>query len=340
MARVFTLGIETSCDETSAAIIQDGRIICSNIIASQIPVHRRFGGVVPEIASRQHVEAIIPVVDEAMRQAGVEWADLSSIAVTQGPGLVGALLVGLSYAKGLAYSLGIPLVGVHHLEGHIYANFLAHSITFPILCLVVSGGHTDLIYMEKHGQYEIMGRTRDDAAGEAFDKVARVLGLPYPGGPEIDRQARQGRPDAYLFPRAHLEEGSFDFSFSGLKSAVLNTVNQQKMRAEQPSIPDLAASFQAAVIDVLVDKTLAAARERAVKSVYIAGGVSANSELRQRLTVRAGQYDLQVGFPPMELCTDNAAMIACVGHYRYLAGRTAPLDLNAIPSLPLVSWGK
>ncbi len=338
MARILTLGIETSCDETSAAVIENGRIIRSNIIASQIPVHRRFGGVVPEIASRQHVEAIIPVVEEALQQAEVNWTDLGAVAVTQGPGLVGALLVGLSYAKGLSYSLGLPLVGVHHLEGHIYANFLAHEAAFPILCLVVSGGHTDLIYMREHGQYEIMGRTRDDAAGEAFDKVARVLGLPYPGGPEIDRQAKLGQLDAYAFPRAHLEEGSFDFSFSGLKSAVLNTVNQHNMRAEQLHIPNLAASFQTAVVDVLVDKAFAAAKLRGVRSIYVAGGVSANSELRQRFAEDAKQHDLVVNFPPIELCTDNAAMIACAGHYRFLAGKVAPLDLNAIPSLPLTSW--
>lgn len=334
----LTLGIETSCDETSAAIVQNGTTILSNVISSQVPIHRRFGGVVPEIASRQHVEAIVPVVAEALTEAGVSLADLHSIAVTAGPGLVGALLVGLSYGKALAYGLHLPLLGVHHLEGHIYANFLAHAVRFPILCLVVSGGHTDLILMRGHGQYQLLGQTRDDAAGEAFDKVARALGLPYPGGPEIDRQALQGNAQAYALPRAWLEDGSLDFSFSGLKSAVLNLLNQAGRRGETISVPDLAASFQSAVVDVLVQKTLQAARVQGVTEVYLAGGVSANRQLRQSLIQAAEPAGLTVGFPPLPLCTDNAAMIASAGYFRWRAGVVADLHLNAVPQLPLLSW--
>lgn len=336
--RLLTLGIETSCDETSASIVSEGRSILSNIISSQIPVHRRYGGVVPEIASRQHVQAIVPVVNEAMAQAGVSFTDLGSIAVTSGPGLVGALLVGLSYAKALAYGLGLPLVGVNHLEGHIYANFLAHKIDFPILCLVVSGGHTDLILMRSHGDYQLLGQTRDDAAGEAFDKVARALGLPYPGGPEIDQQALSGDPKAFALPRAFLAEGSLDFSFSGLKSAVLNVIHHSQQLGEQVSVPDLAASFQDAVVDVLVQKTLWAARQFSIQSIFVAGGVSANRHLRRRLTEAAGAQGLQVGFPPIELCTDNAAMIASAGYFRWQAGDVANLYLNAEPQQALVSW--
>lgn len=334
----YTLGIETSCDETAAAVVQDGKIICSNIISSQIPTHRRYGGVVPEIASRHHVEAIVPVVEEALAIADIGWSDLSSVAVTSGPGLVGALLVGLSYAKALAYSLRLPLVGVNHLEGHIYASLLERDVAFPLLCLVVSGGHTDLIYVEDHGRYQLLGQTRDDAAGEAFDKIARALGLPYPGGPEIEKQARLGDPTAYDFPRAYLEEGSLDFSFSGLKSSVLNTLNRLRQRGCEPVLPDVAASFQAAVVDVLVEKTLSAARKLSVSAIHVAGGVSANGHLRQRLTDAAAALGLKAHFPPLVLCTDNAAMIAAAGYYRWRTGQVAELDLNAVPNLPLVSW--
>lgn len=335
---LLILGIETSCDETSAAVVLDGHIVLSNVISSQVPVHRLYGGVVPEIASRQHVEAIVPVVDEALAQAGVSFVDLASVAVTAGPGLVGALLVGLSYAKALAYGLSLPLVGVNHLEGHIYANFLAHDIQFPILCLVVSGGHTDLIYMPKHGVYQLLGQTRDDAAGEAFDKVARALGLPYPGGPEIEQQAIAGNPRAHHFPRSFLETGSLDFSFSGLKSAVLNVIHHASQTGDALSVPNLAASFQEAVVDVLVEKTLIAARRLAVNSIYVAGGVSANQYLRQRLTEKAERLGHYVGFPPLGLCTDNAAMIACAGYFRWQAGALADLYLNARPQLALDSW--
>lgn len=332
------LGIETSCDETSAAVVADGRTILANVISSQVPVHRRYGGVVPEIASRQHVLAITPVVDSALAEAGITLSDLSAVAVTSGPGLVGALLVGLSYAKALAYARQLPLVGVNHLEGHIYANWLAHDVQFPILCLVVSGGHTDLIYMPHHGHYQLLGQTRDDAAGEAFDKVARALGLPYPGGPEIDQQAASGNPQAFAFPRATLAEDSLDFSFSGLKSAVLNTVHHLRQTGQSLPVPDLAASFQDAVVDVLVQKTLAAARRLGVHSVYVAGGVSANRRLRQRLTAAAALGGHSVGFPPLTLCTDNAAMIAAAGYYRWQAGVVADLHLNATPQLSLASW--
>lgn len=335
---IFTLGIETSCDETSAAVVQAGEIVLSNVISTQIPVHRRYGGVVPEIASRQHVEAIIPVVEEAMQQAQLDWSDLSHVAVTAGPGLVGALLVGLSYAKALAYSLAVPLVGVNHLEGHIYANFLAHPVQLPLLCLVVSGGHTDLIYMPGHGRYESLGRTLDDAAGEAFDKIARALGLPYPGGPEIDRIARLGQETAFDFPRAWLEPDSLDFSFSGLKSAVLNELNRLQQRGSSVPVADVAASFQAAVTDVLVTKSIAAALAKQVSVLYVAGGVAANSSLRQKLTEATQAKGLEVKFPPLKLCTDNAAMIAAAGYRYWQAGKFADLDLNATPNLPLVSW--
>mgnify|MGYP000894025608 FL=1 len=333
----ITLGIETSCDETSAAVVRAGEQVLSNVISTQIPLHRRYGGVVPEIASRQHVEAIVPVVEEALQQAQIGWSDLSHIAVTAGPGLVGALLVGLSYAKALAYSLKVPLVGVNHLEGHIYANFLAHKVQLPILCLVVSGGHTDLVYMAEHGCYQSLGRTRDDAAGEAFDKIARALGLPYPGGPEIDRVARMGHETAFDFPRAWLEPDSFDFSFSGLKSAVLNELNRLTQKGDPVPLADVAASFQAAVVEVLVTKAIAAALAKQVPVLYVAGGVAANSYLRQKLTEAALANGLEVRFPPIKLCTDNAAMIAAAGFHYWQAGRFANLHLNATPNLPLVS---
>ena len=335
---VFTLGIETSCDETAASVVADGNRVLSNVIATQIPIHRRFGGVVPEVASRQHVEALTSVVEEALTEAGIGWQQISHVAVTQGPGLVGALLVGLSYAKALAYSLQVPLVGVNHLEGHIYANFLSFPVELPLVCLVVSGGHTDLIYMERHGQYQRMGRTLDDAAGEAFDKIARALGLPYPGGPAIDRLAPTGSETAYAFPRAWLEADSLDFSFSGLKSAVLNELNSLKQKNLPVPVADIAASFQAAVVDVLVHKAIAAALKKQVPVLYVAGGVAANSALRQKLTSAGAEKGLEVRFPPLVFCTDNAAMIAAAGYRRWLAGDHAELDLNAQANLPLAGW--
>lgn len=334
--QTLILGVETSCDETSAAVIADGKTVLSNVVSSQIPVHQKFGGVVPEIASRKHVELISSVIHEAVQEAKIEMRDISAIAVTYGPGLVGALLVGVSAAKALAYALGIPLIGLNHLEGHIYANFLADpALAFPLMCLVVSGGHTDLVYLEAHGTYTLVGSTRDDAAGEAFDKVARAMGLGYPGGPLIDKLAKEGDPLAVELPRAYLEPGSLDFSFSGLKSASLNFLNKAKMKDEPVNKADLAASFQQAVVDVLVDKALDAACKYKVQTMILAGGVAANSKLRKALQEKGEPRGIKLQFPPLEYCTDNAAMIACAGYYKYLRGQFAPLTLNAVAGLKL-----
>ncbi|MBM7855354.1 N6-L-threonylcarbamoyladenine synthase [Desulfohalotomaculum tongense] len=333
---VTILGIETSCDETSAAVVVDGVEVKANIIASQVELHQKFGGVVPEVASRKHLELINHVIIEAVEEAGITYQDLDAVAVTYGPGLVGALLVGVSAAKAMAYGLEKPLIGVNHIEGHIYANFLHRpDLQFPVLCLVVSGGHSDLVLIEHHGSYRLLGRTRDDAAGEAFDKVARAMGLGYPGGPLIDRLAREGNAQAVQIPRAYLEEGSLDFSFSGTKTAVLNYLNRTKQKGEEVNTADLAASFQQAVVDVLVDKSLLAAAKYNVKTIMLAGGVAANGLLRRQLQQEAGKKDIQVAYPPVILCTDNAAMIACAGYYKYLRGDFAPLTLNAIPALTL-----
>ena len=330
------LAIETSCDETSVAVLDGGTKILSNIISSQIDVHCKFGGVVPEVASRKHLELINHVIAEALQTAGLGFRDMDAIAVTYGPGLVGALLVGLSAGKALAYAADLPLIGVNHLEGHIYANFLAEpDLTFPLLCLVVSGGHTDLVYISGHGEYRVIGRTRDDAAGEAFDKVARTLGLGYPGGPHIEKAAREGNPEAIMFPRAYLEAGSLDFSFSGLKSSVINYLHRARQRGETVNIPDVAASFQQATVDVLVDKTLTAAKEHEVSVIMLAGGVAANGLLRTELFDAARLAGRRLVFPPLILCTDNAAMIGCSAHFKYLRGEFAPLTLNAIPGLKL-----
>lgn len=335
------LGIETSCDETAAAVVERGRIIRSNVVASQIQLHQKFGGVVPEVASRRHLELMLPVVDEALRQAGVGLSDIDGIAVTKGPGLVGALLVGLAAAKALALAGGLPLVGVNHIEGHIYANFLSHpQLEPPLVCLTVAGGHTAIVYVPDYGQYQILGSTRDDAAGEALDKIARVLGLGYPGGPEIDRLARGQDPNRYELPRAMLEEG-YDFSFSGLKTAALNVLNRARQRGEDVDVPAFAAAFQEAVVDVLVAKTMRAAQEKRVRSVIMAGGVAANSRLRERMTKAArelsatGPGEVRVYWPAPALCTDNAAMIAAAGYYRLRAGERSPLSLNAEPGLKL-----
>jgi N6-L-threonylcarbamoyladenine synthase len=332
---LLVLGIETSCDETAAAIVKNGREIVANVVASQIESHKRFGGVVPEIASRHHVEQITIVLEETMKQANVTFSDLDAIAVTEGPGLVGALLIGVNAAKALAFAHQLPLVGVHHIAGHIYANRLVKEMEFPLLALVVSGGHTELVYMKEHGEFEVIGETRDDAAGEAYDKVARALDLPYPGGPHIDRLAQQGKPIIDL-PRAWLEEGSYDFSFSGLKSAVINTLHNAKQRGEIIKREDMAASFQASVIDVLVEKTVQAAKNYQVKQVLLAGGVAANRGLRAALEERVSHLDgVELVIPPLSLCTDNAAMIAAAGTVLFQKGKRATMALNANPGLEL-----
>ncbi|MDA8352069.1 MAG: tRNA (adenosine(37)-N6)-threonylcarbamoyltransferase complex transferase subunit TsaD [Firmicutes bacterium] len=330
----LVLGIETSCDETSAAVVEKGERLLSNVISSQMKVHRRFGGVVPEVASRRHVERITDIIQQALDEAKVTLADLSAVAVTQGPGLVGALLIGVSAAKALSFSTGLPLVGVHHIAGHIYASHLVEPLQFPLVALVVSGGHTELIYMSEHNRFERLGRTRDDAAGEAFDKVARVLGLPYPGGPEIDRLARTGTP-AIDLPRAWLEPDSLDFSFSGLKSAVINRLHNAKQRGEEIPAADLAASFQESVVEVLTEKAIRAVQGKEVDRLVLAGGVSANSALRKQLKARCMEEGIHLSVPPLELCTDNAGMIATAGTFQYLDGQLAGMDLNAEPNLKL-----
>ncbi len=331
----LVLGIETSCDETAAAVIKGGRHILSNVISSQMDVHRPFGGVVPEVASRRHVERITAIIEEALLQAKVSLQDLSAIGVTQGPGLVGALLIGVSAAKALSFSTGIPLIAVHHIAGHIYANHLVEPLRFPLVALVVSGGHTELIYMSGHNRFERLGRTRDDAAGEAYDKVGRLLDLPYPAGPEMDRLASNGK-STFDLPRAWLEPDSLDFSFSGLKSAVINLLHNGRQRGENINPANLAASFQSAVVEVLVEKSLAAVKKTGVKELVIAGGVSANSGLRQALRERCTKEGINLRIPPLSLCTDNAAMIAAAATFRYQEGQYADLALNAEPNLPLI----
>lgn len=331
---LIILGIETSCDETAVAIVKNGREIIANVVASQIESHKRFGGVVPEIASRHHVEQVTIVLDEAMTQANLSFEDIDAIAVTHGPGLVGALLVGVNAAKALSFAHNIPLVPVHHIAGHIYANRLVQELSFPLLALVVSGGHTELVFMKEHGSYEVIGETRDDAAGEAYDKVARQLNLPYPGGPHIDRLAHEGKPSIDL-PRAWLEKDSYDFSFSGLKSAVINTLHNAKQRGEEIKPEDLAASFQGSVIEVLVTKTKLAAEEYKVKQVLLAGGVAANKGLRAALEKEFAATEIELIIPQISLCTDNAAMIAAAGSIEFEKNTRAGLDLNGIPGLEL-----
>ncbi|MEW5762850.1 MAG: tRNA (adenosine(37)-N6)-threonylcarbamoyltransferase complex transferase subunit TsaD [Bacillota bacterium] len=331
---VIILGIETSCDETAVALVADGNKMLANLVASQVDLHARFGGVVPEVASRRHLETINPLLDEALRRAGVDWAAVDAVAVTQGPGLLGSLLVGLMTAKALAFALNVPLVAVNHLEAHIYANFLVTpDLPFPQLCLVVSGGHTDLFYVARHGQYRLLGCTRDDAAGEAFDKVARVLGLGYPGGPAVERAAAGGDAEAVPLPRAYLEEGSYDFSFSGLKTAVVNYLARAEREGIKIDVADLAASFQQAVVEVLADKVLRAAENLRPAGIMLAGGVAANRALRETLRRRAEAAGFPLHIPPPDLCTDNAAMVACAGYYRYLRGELAPMSLNAVANL-------
>ena len=371
------LAIETSCDETAAAVIADGRTISSNVVASQIELHRRYGGVFPEVASRQHVLSIIPVIEDAIRQAGVDWGDLAAVAVTEGPGLAGSLLIGVNAAKGAAFSRDLPLIGVNHLEGHVYSNWLAQRVGeeaveedrpdaagFPVLILIVSGGHTELVLMEGHGQYRRLGGTLDDAAGEAFDKAARLLGLPYPGGPAMQRAADGGDPARFDLPRAVMNnpDHRYNFSFSGLKTAVLRLIREQQTlvgeedwpagyagqvlqrrdeSADQPDsrltlIRDIAASFQAAVADALVSKTMQAAADFNVRHICVCGGVAANGELRRQLAAR---LDIPYSIPPIWLCTDNAAMIGAAGYYSWISGVRSGWDLDVRARLPLASRG-
>ena len=330
------LAIESSCDETAAAVVRNGREVLSNIISSQIELHTLYGGVVPEIASRKHIEKINQVIEAALAQAGAGLDDIDAIGVTYGPGLVGALLVGVAEAKAIAYAAGKPLIGVHHIEGHIAANFIEHAdLEPPFFCLVVSGGHTHLMRMKGYGEFDIIGRTRDDAAGEAFDKVARAIGLGYPGGPKIDKVAREGSPDAIVFPRAHVEEAPYDFSFSGVKSAVLNYINGCKMKGGSYSQADVAASFQKAVTDVLVDKAMRAVEEYDVDKLAIAGGVASNSALREAMQAACKKRGVRLYYPSPVYCTDNAAMIGVAAYYEYQNGTRHGWDLNAVPNLRL-----
>ncbi|MDF2883068.1 MAG: O-sialoglycoprotein endopeptidase [Clostridiaceae bacterium] len=331
------LAIESSCDETSAAVVINGRDVLSNVIASQIDIHTKFGGVVPEVASRKHIEAISIVVQEALDKANVKLNDIDAIGVTYGPGLVGALLVGVQYAKGLSFALNKPLIGVNHIEGHISANFIQYKeLEPPFVCLVVSGGHTFIVYMKDFGDFEIMGQTRDDAAGEAYDKVARAIGLGYPGGPKIDKIAKEGNPDAIKFPRANFhDDRCLDFSFSGVKSAVLNYLNKMEMKKLEINKADVAASFQKSVVNFLVDNAMDACSLKNVNKIAVAGGVASNSCLRETLINTGKAKGIQVLFPEPILCTDNAAMIGSAAYFEYIKGRKANLDLNAVPNLKL-----
>lgn len=333
---VLLLAIESSCDETSAAVVKNGREILSNIVASQIKSHMRFGGVVPEVASRHHVEQITQVLEAALQEADVTMEDVDAVAVTEGPGLVGALLIGVSAAKALAFAHQKPLIATNHIAGHIYANQLIQPLTFPLLALVVSGGHTELVYMPEDGVFEIIGETRDDAAGEAYDKIGRVLGLPYPGGKKMDEMAHQGR-ETYDFPRGMIQEDNYDFSFSGLKSAVINAIHNARQKGDDLDPYDVAASFQASVVDVLVTKTIRAAKEKGVKQLLLAGGVAANQGLRTALehAVQEELPDVELVIPPLRLCGDNAAMIAAAAYTQYRKEDFTPLDLNAHPGLML-----
>ena len=327
---ILTLGIESSCDETSVAVVKNGREVLSNVIATQIDIHKKYGGVVPEIASRNHVENIRYVVEEALQKSGVTLDDIDAICCTYGPGLVGALLVGLSTAKAMAYALNKPFVGVHHIEGHIAANYITHKeLEPPYLCLVVSGGHSHLVHVKDYTKFEVLGKTRDDAVGEAFDKVARVVGIGYPGGPVIDKLAKEGKP-IYNLPRTHFE--NLDFSFSGIKTAVINLVHKE---GDNININDLCASFEEAVTDILTQNSLKAMKELGVNKIAIAGGVSANSYLRNRMQELGEKEGFKVYYPELVLCTDNAAMIASAGYYNYMAGKCSPWNLNAVPNLKI-----
>ena len=332
----YILAIESSCDETSAAVVVNGREVLSNIIASQIDTHEKYGGVVPEVASRMHIEVVSGVVEEALQEANITLDKIDAIGVTYGPGLVGALLVGLQFAKGLAFSTKKPLVGVNHIEGHICANYIQHKeLKPPFVSLVVSGGHTFIVHVKDYGEYEVIGQTRDDAAGEAYDKVARALGLGYPGGPKIDKLAKEGNPKAIVFPKANFHEETLDFSFSGVKSAVLNYLNKCKMQNIEVNKADVAASFQYAVIDVLKENVLATCKKKNVKTIAIAGGVASNSSLRDTLIREASKRGIEVLFPAPVLCTDNAAMIGSAAYFNYINKKISDLNLNAKPNLKL-----
>ncbi len=333
---ILILGIESSCDETAASVVKNGRTVLSNVISSQIELHKLYGGVVPEIASRKHIEKINQVIEEALEEAKVTLEDIDAIAVTYGPGLVGALLVGVAEAKAISYAANIPLVGVHHIEGHVSANYIEHlELEPPFLCLIVSGGHTHLVLVNDYGKYQIIGRTRDDAAGEAFDKVARAIGLGYPGGPKIDKLAKEGMKDAIKFPRAQVNGAEFDFSFSGVKSAVLNHINGCKMKGEEIVPADIAVAFQDSVVDVLVNKTIQAAKEYKMDKIALAGGVASNSALRDGMKATCEKNKLSLYYPSPIFCTDNAAMIAVAGYYEYMNGTRHGLDLNAVPNLKI-----
>lgn len=334
---IYLLAIETSCDETSVAVIENGTIIRSNVVSSQIETHKRFGGVVPEVASRKHVETITRIIEEAIQQAGVPLRELSAIAVTQGPGLVGALLIGVVAAKALAATLAIPLIGVHHIAGHIYANKLVHELQYPLAALVVSGGHTEIVLVEDEGHFRILGQTRDDAVGEAYDKVARALGLPYPGGPHVDRLAHEAA-EAVPLPRAWLEPDSYDFSFSGLKSAVLAYLNQSRMKGLPVDPAAVARGFQESAIEVLVEKAVRAVGAHGARQLLLAGGVAANRGLREALAARCEAEGIALLAPPLSLCTDNAAMIGAAGFLKYRSGEFDELSLTASPTLSLEDW--
>ena len=333
---VYILAIESSCDETAASVVKNGREVLSNVISSQIALHTLYGGVVPEIASRKHIEKVNQVVQAALDEAHMTLGEITAIAVTYGPGLVGALLVGVAAAKAIAYAAKKPLVPVHHIEGHVSANFIEHpDLEPPFVCEIVSGGHTHLVIVKDYGEFEIIGRTMDDAAGEAFDKVARAVGLGYPGGPKVDKAAKEGNPHAMEFPRAKVGGSNYDFSFSGMKSAVLNYINQAEMKGETINVPDLCASFQNAVVDVLVSRAIAATKEFGYKKLAIAGGVASNSALRAGMKAACEKAGIEFYYPSPIFCTDNAAMIGAAGYYEYINGVRAGWDLNAVPNLKL-----